>query len=611
MILILGGTTEGRTAVKVADEAGKPYFYSTKGEWQEIQCKHGIRITGGMDTEKMESFCRQNNIRLLVDAAHPFASQLHRTVDETSRTLHLPVIRFERKYPPRTENIIWCEDYADAIYRLEKAGTDRLLALTGVQTIGKLRPYWEKHTCWFRVLERETSITLAQEQGFPKGNLVFYHAGESEALLLEILHPQAILTKESGESGGFSEKVKAAQAAKIPVFAIKRPPLPRHFMIVTGEYGLRKQIEKNIPAFYPLRSGYTTGACATAAAKAALTALILGEEQKMISFRLPDDEEMTLPVAHTEIEKNSATCTVVKDAGDDPDVTHGASIVVTVSFSNHPDIRFLQGEGVGRVTLPGLGLEIGEPAINRIPRQMIMKELSALYDKGLDVTISVPGGKELAQRTFNPKLGIVDGISIIGTSGIVRPFSSEAFVEAIRREVEVCVAVGLDGSYEKDDNLRLAQEVAKALKKSGVNVIMTRSDDSDTQLDSRSKIANKAKADIFVSLHRNSTANPNTTKGIEIWIHSSGSERSYAAADDILSNLEEVGITANRGVRIGTQGDSDDDYAVIRDTDMTSMIVEMGFMTNQDDLDYFNENLENYAKAISNGVVQWLNDYVQ
>ena len=213
-------------------------------------------------------------------------------------------------------------------------------------------------------------------------------------------------------------------------------------MIVTGEYGLRKQIEKNIPAFYPLRSGYTTGACATAAAKAALTALILGEEQKMISFRLPDDEEMTLPVAHTEIEKNSATCTVVKDAGDDPDVTHGASIVVTVSFSNHPDIRFLQGEGVGRVTLPGLGLEIGEPAINRIPRQMIMKELSALYDKGLDVTISVPGGKELAQRTFNPKLGIVDGISIIGTSGIVRPFSSEAFVEAIRREVEVCVAVG-------------------------------------------------------------------------------------------------------------------------------------------------------------------------
>lgn len=172
-------------------------------------------------------------------------------------------------------------------------------------------------------------------------------------------------------------------------------------------------------------------------------------------------------------------------------------------------------------------------------------------------------------------------------------------------------AVGLDGSYEKDDNLRLALKVKEALEESGVNVIMTRSDDSDTQLDSRSVIANKAKADLFVSLHRNSTVKANTTKGIEIWIHSSGSERSYAAADDILFNLEKVGISDNRGVRIGTQGDSDDDYAVIRDTDMTSMIIEMGFMTSQDDLDYFNENLDNYAKAISNGAVEWLNEYVE
>lgn len=442
MILILGGTTEGRTAVRVADEAGKSYFYSTKEEWQEIICKHGIRITGGMNTEEMKSFCHKNDIRLLVDAAHPFASQLHQTVAETSRALNLPVIRFERKYPPRTQTIIWCEDYADAICRLEKAGVNHLLALTGVQTIGKLRPYWEKHTCWFRVLERDASITLAQKQGFSKEHLVFYRAGESEALLIDKLHPQAILTKESGESGGFLEKVKAAQAAKIPVFAIKRPPLPQHFITVTGEHGLRKQIERNIPDFYPLRSGYTTGACATAASKAALMALILGEEQKTVSFHLPNGEEMTLPVAHTEIEKDSATCTVIKDAGDDPDVTHGASIVATVSFSNHPGIRFLQGEGVGQVTLPGLGLEIGGPAINLTPRQMMTKELSALYDKGLDITISVPGGKELAQRTFNPKLGIVDGISIIGTSGIVCPFSSEAFVEAIRKEVEVCVAVG-------------------------------------------------------------------------------------------------------------------------------------------------------------------------
>lgn len=442
MILILGGTTEGRAAVKVADEAGKPYFYSTKGEWQEVVCKHGKRLTGGMDEKQMEAFCRQHDIRLLVDAAHPFAVRLHHTVDCTSRALELPVVRYERRYPPRSADICWCEDYANAMRKLEEQGIDSLLALTGVQTIGALRPYWEHHTTWFRVLEREASVDLAQAQGFDTQRLVFYHPDEPETSLLEQLHPQAILTKESGETGGFLEKTEAARLLHIPVFAVKRPVLPSHFITVTGEHGLRKQIEKWVPGFYPLRSGFTTGACATAAAKAALTALILGEEQQVISFCLPDGEEMIMPVAHTEIGTNSATATVIKDAGDDPDVTNGCAIVATVRLSDGAGIRFLQGEGVGRVTLPGLGLEIGGPAINPVPRQMMTVELSALYSKGLDVTISVPGGRELAQRTFNPKLGIVDGISIIGTSGIVRPFSSEAFVEAIRREVEVCVAVG-------------------------------------------------------------------------------------------------------------------------------------------------------------------------
>lgn len=442
MILILGGTTEGRIAVKVADEAGKPYFYSTRGEWQEVTCKHGLRVTGGMDSAEMKDFCRRNHVRLLVDAAHPFASQLHQVADETSRALEIPVVRFERRYPPRTPDIIWCEDYADAICRLEEKGIDQLLALTGVQTIGKLRSYWEKHTCWFRVLEREGSVALAQKQGFAMDRLVYYHAGEPETSLLKQLRPQAILTKESGESGGFPEKVEAAQEMYIPVFAVKRPPLPPDFIIVTGEHGLRKQIEQFLPDFYPLRSGYTTGACATAASKAALMALILGEEQRTVSFTIPNGEELTLPIAHTEIEEKRASATVKKDAGDDPDVTNGCSITATVRFTDKPGIHFLPGEGVGRVTLPGLGLEIGDPAINNVPRQMMVRELSALYDKGLDVTISVPGGEELAQRTFNPKLGIVGGISIIGTSGIVRPFSSEAFVEAIRREVEVSVAVG-------------------------------------------------------------------------------------------------------------------------------------------------------------------------
>ena len=115
MILILGGTTEGRAAVRVADEANQPYFYSTKGTLQEVICAHGTRLTGAMDVAAMRQFCAANGIRLLIDAAHPFASALHQTIAETATRLQLPVIRLERRYPPRDPSLHWCENYADAI----------------------------------------------------------------------------------------------------------------------------------------------------------------------------------------------------------------------------------------------------------------------------------------------------------------------------------------------------------------------------------------------------------------------------------------------------------------------------------------------------------------
>jgi cobalt-precorrin-5B (C1)-methyltransferase len=441
MILILGGTTEGRLAVKVADEAGSPYYYSTRGIQQEIACRNGIHLTGGMDVEAMTSFCIHHQIRLLVDAAHPFAVGLHQTVHETAIRLNLPVVRVERSYPERATDIVWCEDYEDAVCKLEKDRIHSLLSLTGVQTIGKLRGYWEKYACWFRILKRDESLALARSQGFDEQRIVYYQA-EDEESLLKRLTPQAILTKESGETGGFQQKIDAARMLDIPVYVVKRPSLPDSFMNVTGEYGLRKQIEKWVPGFYPLRSGYTTGACATAASKAALLGLLGRDIPSLIPIRFPNGETLSLPVVDVQWGEESVSAIVVKDAGDDPDVTHGHRIVSTIRFSSHPGIHFLQGEGVGKVTLPGLGLEIGGPAINKVPRQMMEQELSALYQGGLDVTISVPDGRELAKRTFNPKLGIVDGISIIGTSGIVRPFSSEAFVEAIRREIEVAQALG-------------------------------------------------------------------------------------------------------------------------------------------------------------------------
>lgn len=469
MILILGGTTEGRVAVRVADEAAATYYYSTKGTLQSIECAHGIRLTGAMNAEEMECFCRDHAIKLLIDAAHPFAQVLHQTIEKVSKCLQIPVIRYERRYPPRDEDLIWCDSYADAIHQMENKGIQRLLALSGVNTLAPLRPYWRSHTTWFRILEREESLSLAEKQGFPQESLVFYREGEDELKLLEQLHPDAILTKESGFSGYFTDKVNAARQFGIPVFVVKRPALPETFYRVYGEDGLRKQIERLLPEFFPLKSGYTTGACATAAAKAALLALLSRKEQTESQITLPSGEQITLPVAYTEWAGCSATCTVIKESGDDPDVTNHSRIRVTVQLSLDASgcakpmaqeeycqetesddtgrVIFQAGEGVGTVTLPGLGLKVGGPAINATPRKMIRQELIPLLpspDSVAIVTVSVPGGEELAKRTFNPKLGIIGGISIIGTSGIVRPFSSDAFIASIRKEASVAKAIGCE-----------------------------------------------------------------------------------------------------------------------------------------------------------------------
>ena len=336
MILILGGTTEGRAAVKTADEAGSPYFYSTRDAHQQVDCHHGTRLTGALDEEAMEAFCREKEIRLLVDAAHPFAEVLHRTVAVVAERLSLPVVRYERVYPPRSADIIWCDDYDDAIRRMEADGVTRLLALTGVQTIGRLRAYWQAHdACIFRILDLPTSLALAERQGFPRERIVYYEPGGDEALL-ERVRPQAILTKESGESGGFIDKVEAAHKLGIAVYAVRRPPMPTGFVAVTGRHGFRKQIERFVPGFFPLRSGYTTGSCATAAAKAALMALLTGEEQSEVSYALPDGEVMTLPIAETHLGEREATAAVIKDAGDDPDVTNGCKICFPAGILQYP-----------------------------------------------------------------------------------------------------------------------------------------------------------------------------------------------------------------------------------------------------------------------------------
>lgn len=457
MILIFGGTTEGRKAVAVCEEAGKSFYYSTKGDSQKVELVNGIHITGGMDDKQILSFCKENNIRLIVDAAHPFAEALHLNIVLMSGISGIPIIRYERNYARQSKDLLWFDSYDEAIIWLERNNINNLLALTGVNSVSKLKSYWKKYSCWFRILDREESREIIRHEQFPADKVLYFREKGDDTSLFRQLNPEAILIKESGDSGGFNEKVKDARTLGIPLLVIRRPLLSPSFIPVYGENGLRKQIERLLPGFFALRTGYTTGTCATAATKAALIALLTGKEQTSIDIALPGGELINLPVFKTTIEIGKASCSVLKDAGDDPDVTNGHEIISTVQLNtNHNEVRFLQGKGVGVVTLPGLGLAIGEPAINETPRQMIIREIADTLhyfqdelpdqnsDIGVDVTVSVPKGEELAQKTFNPKLGITGGISIIGTSGIVKPFSSDAFVASIRREMQVAKALGYE-----------------------------------------------------------------------------------------------------------------------------------------------------------------------
>lgn len=435
MIIIFGGTTEGRRAVDVLEQAGKPYFYSTRGDEQEVPLVHGQRLAGAMDEEAMVGFCREQGIRLIVDAAHPFAKGLHHNLCRVAGQLKIPLVRYERIYPPRDPDITWIDDYSQV-----PTDIHTLLATTGVQSISKLKYLEAKGIkVFYRILHRESSIALAKAQGADERHLCYY---EDDSII--DFDADAILLKESGESGGFSEKVNAARAKGMRIIAMKRSGLGMK-NCVNGPQGLRRQVEKLLPDFFPLKSGLTTGTCATAAAVAALCRLQTGQTPEEVPVLLPDGETISVAVGYSE---GYAFC--VKDAGDDPDVTNGVEIRASVQPAEN--FQIIGGDGVGRFTLPGFDYPPGEPAINRAPRQMLKENIPGNYS----ITISVEHGAELARRTFNPRLGIEGGISIIGVSGIVQPYSEEAFLESIRKCIEVACASGAErivlGSGAKSEN---------------------------------------------------------------------------------------------------------------------------------------------------------------
>jgi len=190
-----------------------------------------------------------------------------------------------------------------------------------------------------------------------------------------------------------------------------------------------------------LRRGWTTGACATAATKAALTALLTGQFPDPVEITLPKGQRVAFALALEELGAGFAKAGIIKDAGDDPDVTHGAMLISKVKLLPQ-GIVFKAGEGVGTVTKPGLPIAPGEPAINPVPRQM-MEMVAAELRTGAEIEISIPGGEALAAKTWNPRLGIVGGLSILGTTGIVNPFSCSAWIASIHRGIDVARAMGL------------------------------------------------------------------------------------------------------------------------------------------------------------------------
>ena len=181
-----------------------------------------------------------------------------------------------------------------------------------------------------------------------------------------------------------------------------------------------------------LRNGYTTGTCAAAAAKAAVKVLCGGAAPETVEVVLADESRAVFSVLFARPSGDGCEAAVRKDAGDDPDVTDKASIIASVTFIDGNEVLFAAGEGVGTVTKPGLSVPPGEPAINPTPRRMIRDAIREVTNRGVKVTISIPGGRELAARTFNPRLGIVGGLSVLGTYGRVRPFSASALRDSLK-----------------------------------------------------------------------------------------------------------------------------------------------------------------------------------
>lgn len=449
-ILLFGGTTEGKATANWLTDMGFTFYYSTKTASKVVLPLGCKKLEGGMSTIEISDFCRIRKIKLIIDAAHPYASELHQNIAGASTVTNLPVVRVERGFMEPVEDplIHYVDSLTAMVQCVKQLKAGRILSLMGVKSVPFLHQALEKQQVWYRILDQHLSWKMALASGVKEEQILASMAFESlddARGVIEQHKIQALLTKDSGFNGLFDQKIELAREYNIPLVVLKRPALPEYTSIVKCRSELRDFMQKHFELPQPeLAHGYTTGTCATICAKAAASYLLTGECPMQETILLPDGEPCTMSI-HTKGKNDAqAFVTVIKNSGDDPDLTDGLVIGCRISLNPNREIRFVEGEGVGIVCLPGLGLPIGEPAVNKVPRAMITGELEQIRDEyelstGFDVSVFIPQGRRLAEKTFNPRLGVEGGLSIIGSTGRIKPFSSEAYIATIQRQVGVAV----------------------------------------------------------------------------------------------------------------------------------------------------------------------------
>ncbi|WP_299252799.1 precorrin-6A/cobalt-precorrin-6A reductase [uncultured Aquimarina sp.] len=249
MILVFGGTTEGKQAVNVLKTLGLPFIYSTKVKTAIETTTHFEYRFGALTKAKLEVLITDRTIKTIINASHPFALELHKTIAAVAQKTKTVVLRLERTFPERTLHplVHYVPNYASAITVLNQFQDKRLLALSGVQSIEKLIPYWKKANTHFRILDRDSSIAIAKANNFPESQLILGLPNktiEEEIAIFKQKNIEIILTKESGESGALSIKINAALTYNIPIIILEKPELPSVFNSIKSETELKEQLVK-------------------------------------------------------------------------------------------------------------------------------------------------------------------------------------------------------------------------------------------------------------------------------------------------------------------------------------------------------------------------------